>query len=159
MARSLFNQMVNAVTDHDEYFYSNIDCTGREGISPLIKCTSAIRQLAYDVNASFLDEYMQIRKYARRDHGSNPFILLEAVASQDLWICHSFFSVAGSNNDIKVLYQSHLFNNLKTGQALEIPFVANGVSYPCGYYLVDGIYLELAPLVKSIPELANDDHK
>ncbi|GKF58354.1 hypothetical protein Tco_0171891, partial [Tanacetum coccineum] len=35
----------------------NPDCAGREGISPLIKCTSAIRQLAYGVNASFLDEY------------------------------------------------------------------------------------------------------
>ncbi|GJS15344.1 ALP1-like protein [Tanacetum coccineum] len=42
---------------------------------------------------------------------------------------------------------------------LEIPFVANGVTYPSGYYLVDGIYPELAPLVKTIPEPADDDHK
>nr|GEY36197.1 hypothetical protein [Tanacetum cinerariifolium] len=35
-------------------------------ISPLIKCTFAIRQLAYDVNASFLDEYMQISKRSSR---------------------------------------------------------------------------------------------
>nr|GEY31290.1 putative reverse transcriptase domain-containing protein [Tanacetum cinerariifolium] len=137
-------------------FHSNTDCTEREGISSLIKCTSAIRQLAYDVNATFLDEYMQISErlssksldyfcqaimdiygpeylrkltvtdientlsasrrkarvfgmlgsldctdlewfgcpytfkwqYVRRDHGSNSFILLEAVASQDLWIWH-----------------------------------------------------------------------
>ncbi|GJY70639.1 ALP1-like protein isoform X1 [Tanacetum coccineum] len=127
MARPLFNRIVN-------------------------ECTSAIRHLTYDVNASFLDEYMQISErtsrtaldhfcqavmdvygpeylrkptvtdieklyrhheekhgfsgmlgsldctdwewfgclyafkgqYVRRDHGSNPFILLEAVASQDL---------------------------------------------------------------------------
>nr|GEU54744.1 hypothetical protein [Tanacetum cinerariifolium] len=169
-------------------------------ISSLIKCTSAIRQLAYDLNGNFLDEYMQISErssrmaldhfceavmeiyghkflrkstvtdieklyrhheekhgfskmigsldctdwkwfdclyafkgqYVRRDHGSNPFILLEAVASQDLWIWHAFF---------------------------EIPFVANGVSYPSGYYLVDGIYSELAPLVKTILEPADDGHK
>ncbi|GJS89413.1 ALP1-like protein [Tanacetum coccineum] len=31
--------------------------------------------------------------------------------------------------------------------------------YPSGYYLVDGIYPELAPLVKTIPEPADDDHK
>ncbi|GKD95381.1 ALP1-like protein isoform X1 [Tanacetum coccineum] len=169
-----------------------------QDIFPLIKCTSAIRQLKYGVNASFLDEYMQISErssrmaldhfceafidiygpkylrkptewfgcpyafkgqYVRRDHGLNPFILLEVVASQDLWIWHVFFGVVGSNNDINVLYQSPLFNDLKTGRASKIPFVANGVSYPSGYYLVDGIYPELAPLVKTIPEPAGDDHK
>nr|GEU29624.1 hypothetical protein [Tanacetum cinerariifolium] len=43
--------------------------------------------------------------------------------------------------------------------APEIIFVANGVSYPSGYYLVDGIYPELTPLFKTIPEPADDDHK
>lgn len=227
MARPLYNRIVNAVTNHSAYFQGNPDCSGREGISSLIKCTAAIRQLAYGVSASFLDEYMQISErtsresldnfcevvmqifgpeylrkptvtdveklyrhheakhgfpgmlgsldctdwewfgcpyaykaqYVRRDHGPNPFILLEAVASQDLWIWHAFFGVAGSNNDINVLYQSPLFNDLKTGRAPEVPFVANGVSYPHGYYLVDGIYPELAPLVKTITEPADDDHK
>nr|GEX38448.1 hypothetical protein [Tanacetum cinerariifolium] len=65
-------------------------------------------------------------KYVRRDHGLNPFILLEAVAS---------------------------------GQAPEIPFVANGITYLWGYYLVDRIYPELATLVKTIPEQTDDDHK
>nr|GEU72379.1 hypothetical protein [Tanacetum cinerariifolium] len=166
MALPLFNRIVTAITNYDPFFHNNTDCTGREGISPLIKCTSAIRQLAYGVNGTFLDEYMQISErssrmaldhfceavmeiygpeilrkptewlgcpyafkgqYVRRDHGSNPFILIEAVASQDLWIWHAFFGVAGSNNDINVLYQSPLFNDLKTGPAPEIPFVANGV--------------------------------
>ncbi|GJU42998.1 hypothetical protein Tco_1200264 [Tanacetum coccineum] len=65
MARPLFNRIVTAVTNHDPYFHNSIDCTGREGISPLIKCTSAIRQLTYGVNASFLDEYMQISERSR----------------------------------------------------------------------------------------------
>nr|GEU75592.1 hypothetical protein [Tanacetum cinerariifolium] len=196
MARPLFNRIVTAVTNHDSYFYNNTYCTGRECIFPLIKCTFAIRQLAYGMNGSFLDEYIQISerssrmaldhfcevvieiygpeflrkptfgclyafkgKYVRRDHGSNPFILLEVVASQDLWKWHAFFGVAGSNNVINVLYQSPLFNDLKTGRASEITFMANGVSYLSGYYLVDGIYSELAPLVKTIPEPADDDHK
>ncbi|GJS66360.1 ALP1-like protein [Tanacetum coccineum] len=204
MARPLFNRIVNEVTNHDAYFHNNIDSIRGEGIFALIKCTFTIRQLAYDVNVSFLDEYMQIifeethgadieklyrhheekhgfsgmlgsldctdwewfgcpyafkAQYVRRDHGSNPFILLEVVASQDLWIWHAFFGVVGSNNDINVLYQSPLFNDLKTGRAPEIPFVANGVTYRCGYYLVDGIYPELAPLVKTIPEPSDDDHK
>jgi hypothetical protein len=50
-------------------------------------------------------------------------------------------------------------NDLKQGIASEIPFVANGVTYPFGYYLVDGIYPKLATLVKTIPEPSNDDHK
>ncbi|GJY01833.1 retrovirus-related pol polyprotein from transposon TNT 1-94 [Tanacetum coccineum] len=154
MARPLFSRIVNAVTNHDACFQSNNECTGKAAISSLIKCTSAIRQLTYDVSASFLDEYMQISerssclaldhfcqavmeiygpeflrkptvtdieklyrhhkekhgfprmlgsldckdwewfgcpyafkaKYVRRDHGPNPFILLEVDASQDLWI-------------------------------------------------------------------------
>ncbi|GJT28162.1 hypothetical protein Tco_0908437 [Tanacetum coccineum] len=60
MARPLFNEIVTAVIDHDPFFRNNFDCTGKEGISGLLKCTSAIRQLAYGVHAEFLDEYMQI---------------------------------------------------------------------------------------------------
>nr|GEZ97321.1 protein ALP1-like [Tanacetum cinerariifolium] len=63
------------------------------------------------------------------------------------------------NNDINVLYQNPLFNDFKIGRAPKILFVANDVSYPSGYYLVDGIYPELAPLVKMIPKPADDDHK
>ncbi|GJZ76807.1 ALP1-like protein [Tanacetum coccineum] len=36
-------------------------------------------------------------QFSRGDSGSEPFILLEAVASQDLWIWHAFFGVAGHN--------------------------------------------------------------
>ncbi|GJR90206.1 retrotransposon protein, putative, ty1-copia subclass [Tanacetum coccineum] len=107
----------------------------------------------------FCYPYRQKGQYVRRDHGSNPLILLEVVASQDLWICHAFFGVSGSNNDINVLHQSPLFNNLKPERAPEIPFVANGVTYPWGYYLVDGIYPELVTFVKTIPEPSDDDHK
>nr|GEW15271.1 hypothetical protein [Tanacetum cinerariifolium] len=126
MARPLFNEIVTVVIDHDPFFRSNMDYARRQGISGLLKCASAIRQLAYGVYADFLDEYMKpivtdIEKlyrhhkekhgfpemlgsldctawewfgcpyafkahYVRRDHSPNPFILLEAVASQDLWI-------------------------------------------------------------------------
>ncbi|GJY06768.1 hypothetical protein Tco_0373822 [Tanacetum coccineum] len=60
MARPLFNEIVTAVIDHDPFFRNNFDCTRKEGIFGLLKCTSAIRQLTYDVHAEFLDEYMQI---------------------------------------------------------------------------------------------------
>nr|GEZ28855.1 protein ALP1-like [Tanacetum cinerariifolium] len=63
------------------------------------------------------------------------------------------------DNDINVLHQSSLFNDLKTGQAPKISFVANSVTYPWGYYLVDGIYSKLVTLVKTILEPSDDDHK
>nr|GEU42776.1 hypothetical protein [Tanacetum cinerariifolium] len=64
-----------------------------------------------------------------------------------------------SNNDINVLHQSLIFNDLKTGQASEIYFVANGVTYPWRYYLVDGIYPELVKLITTIQEPSDDDNK
>ncbi|GKC99829.1 ALP1-like protein, partial [Tanacetum coccineum] len=36
---------------------------------------------------------------------------------------------------------------------------ANGVTYPWGYYLVDGIYPELLTFAKTNPEPSDDDHK
>ncbi|GKA02284.1 ALP1-like protein isoform X1 [Tanacetum coccineum] len=159
MARLFFNWLVNEVSNHSSLCRDNIDCTGKEGISPLLNCTSAICQLTYNINADFLDEYLQIWQYVGRDHGPNPFILLEVVESQDLWIWHAFFGLARPNNEINVVYQSSLFNDLKTGRAPEIPFVANDVTYPWEYYLVDVIYPELATFVKTILEPTNDDNK
>ncbi|GJY92457.1 transcription factor, MADS-box [Tanacetum coccineum] len=42
---------------------------------------------------------------------------------------------------------------------LEIPFVANDVTYPLGYYLCGGIYPEWVPFVMSVSNLAEDDYK
>ena len=41
-----------------------------------------------------------------------PTIILEAVASNDLWIWHVFFGMPDSHNDINVLHRSPLFDNL-----------------------------------------------
>ncbi|GJW54929.1 ALP1-like protein [Tanacetum coccineum] len=210
MSRSLFTGIVEEVTLQCAFFREKEDCTGKLGISPLIKCTSAIRQLAYGTVPDALDEYLQmgnatsrqcleyfctciilifgpefLRKptlidverlyafhenkhallgmlgsldctdwawfgcpivhkahYCRRDHGPDPFILLEDVASNNLWIWHALFGVSGSNNDINVTQRSPLLNDLKQGKALEVSFVANDITYPWGYYLCDGIYPE-----------------
>ncbi|GJS17528.1 hypothetical protein Tco_0412000 [Tanacetum coccineum] len=58
MSRTLFNRIVHEVTNHSSFFRDNIDCTGKEGISSLMKCTSVIRQLAYNIVPDFLDEYL-----------------------------------------------------------------------------------------------------
>jgi hypothetical protein len=41
-------------------------------------------------------------------HHTPTVILLEAVASKDLWIWHAFFGLLGSLNDINVLHRSSI---------------------------------------------------
>jgi hypothetical protein len=53
-----------------------------------------------------------------------PTIILEVVASNDLWIWHAFFIVADSNNDINVLQQSNIFIKELKGQAPQVPYMA-----------------------------------
>ncbi|XP_057447831.1 uncharacterized protein LOC130739527 [Lotus japonicus] len=88
-------------------------------------------------------------QYTRGDHGK-PTIMLEAVTSQDLWIWHAFFGIAGSNNDINVLNQSPVFNDVLSGNAPMVNFSVNGTMYHMGYYLADGIYPPWSTFVKTI---------
>ena len=81
-------------------------------------------------------------------HHGVPSLVLEAVASQDLWIWHAYFGVAGSNNDKNVLDQSPIFDDMLQGKAPDAPFHVNGHLYKFGYYLADGIYPPYATIVK-----------
>ncbi|GKD24037.1 ALP1-like protein [Tanacetum coccineum] len=126
-----------------------------------MKCTSAIRQMAYRAVPDALDEYLQIgattarkslrlfckaimelydwpwencpvaykAQFSKGDHEPDPFILLEVIASNDLWIWHAIFGVSGMNNDVNVLRQSPNFNDLKSGKAPDVPFMATNVPY------------------------------
>nr|XP_043630217.1 protein ALP1-like [Erigeron canadensis] len=87
-------------------------------------------------------------QYTRGDKG-HPTIMLEAVASYDLWLWHAYFGPAGSNNDINVLNESDLFDQLLQDRAPAVNFTVNGQQFTKGYYLADGIYPEWATLVKS----------
>nr|GEY21413.1 protein ALP1-like isoform X1 [Tanacetum cinerariifolium] len=107
-----------------------------------------------------LIDYVAFRaQFCKSDHGSNPFILLKALASQDLWIWRAFFCVSGVNNDMNVLRQNHIFNDHKSEKALEVTFVATEVTYKRGCYLTDEIYLEWFVLIKFISNPGSIDHK
>ena len=67
-------------------------------------------------------------------------MILEAVATHDLWIWHSYFGVVGANNDINVLNHSPLSIQALKGEAPQVHFAVNGKQYNNSYYLTDGIY-------------------
>ncbi|GJZ75387.1 transcription elongation factor SPT6 [Tanacetum coccineum] len=193
------------------------DATGLPGFSVVMKCTSAIRQLAYGVTPNALDEYLQMGNHCARDcldfftmcviqlflpeylrkpdfndiqnlytannnihgfpgmlksidcmhwewrnclkswHGQfasgdkkHQTIMLEAVASYDLWIWHAFFGVAGANNDLTVLNNSSLFDDFFDDITPVAPFECNGITFEKGYLLADGIYPQWSSFVKSL---------
>jgi hypothetical protein len=76
------------------------------------------------------------------DRGKHPSMILEVVASHDLWIWHAYFSMPGSNNDIDVLHKSPIFPGYLRGRSTLVSFAVNGRTYNMGYYLADGIYPE-----------------
>lgn len=84
-------------------------------------------------------------------HAREPTIILEAVASSDLWIWHAFFGLPGSHNDINVLERSFVFSELAQGRAPPVNYIVNGNEYTMGYYLADGIYPQWATFVKTLP--------
>ncbi|XP_047942801.1 uncharacterized protein LOC125189582 [Salvia hispanica] len=44
----------------DEYFQQHQDAAHRSGLSPLMKCTVTLRQLAYDTTTDMFDEYLHV---------------------------------------------------------------------------------------------------
>ncbi|XP_048633966.1 putative nuclease HARBI1 [Brassica napus] len=87
-------------------------------------------------------------QYARGS--GKPTIVLEAVASQDLWIWHAFFGPPGTLNDINVLDRSPVFDDILEGRAPRVRYMVNGHMYKLAYYLTDGIYPNWSTFIQSI---------
>ncbi|KAL9684975.1 hypothetical protein QQ045_022419 [Rhodiola kirilowii] len=88
-----------------------------------------------------------------------PTIILEAVASYDTWIWHSFIGVPEAQNDLNVLHQSDIFDPLLAGISPQVTYKVNGSTYTNSYYLADGIYPRYSSFVKSIPNPQTEAEK
>ncbi|GJS46282.1 ALP1-like protein [Tanacetum coccineum] len=79
MSFTLFNKIVNIILSYDvepipeyfTYFKPRYDATGRLRIGPILKCTSTIRQLAYDIAPDAFDEYLQVAERTSREFLDN----------------------------------------------------------------------------------------
>ncbi|XP_058722214.1 uncharacterized protein LOC131620313 [Vicia villosa] len=216
MKKNVFLRIVGDLSSSDNYFTQRVDAANKEGISPLAKCTTAMRMLAYGVAADAVDEYIKIGgttaleclrrfckgiirlyeqvylraptqddlqrilhvsemrgfpgmigsidcmhwewkncpkawegQFTRGDKGTTT-VILEAVASHDLWIWHAFFGCPGTLNDINVLDRSPVFDDVEQGKAPSVNFFVNQRPYNMAYYLADGIYPSYPTFVKSI---------
>ena len=64
--------------------------------------------------------------------GKSASIILEAVASYDLWIWHAFFGMPGSHNDINVLHRSPILSRYANGEQPPVSFTVNENTYDMG---------------------------
>ena len=60
MNKPLFMRIVNRISNEVEFFRQKRDALGRLSLSPLQKCTAAIRVLAYGSAADAVDEYLRL---------------------------------------------------------------------------------------------------
>ncbi|KAI3680915.1 hypothetical protein L6452_35694 [Arctium lappa] len=131
MQRPLFLRIVEGVKNHDRFFESGTDCTRRSKLSPLQKCTAAIRMLAYGVAADVVDEYLRIgetitikcvKKFARAIIAvfGDEYLRRPNVADLQrlLHIGHQR-GFPGTLNDINVLDRSPIFHDVLERKAPE----------------------------------------
>ncbi|XP_056864311.1 uncharacterized protein LOC130511373 [Raphanus sativus] len=66
MNKPLFLRIVHRLSTEVPYFQATEDAAGRRSLSPLQKCTAAIRRLAYGGGADTVDEYVRLGETTAR---------------------------------------------------------------------------------------------
>ncbi|XP_052109233.1 uncharacterized protein LOC127741218 [Arachis duranensis] len=145
MRRHVFLWIVDALSNVYPYFQQSVDATGRRDLSPLQKCTAAIRILAYGVVADVVDGYVRIGKsttieclekfvegvisvfedeYLRKSNPND--VALTACIGNEKIVQRRGKVFSGSNNDINVLDRSPVFDDILNDRAPEMVFILNG---------------------------------
>ncbi|XP_074267325.1 uncharacterized protein LOC141590653 [Silene latifolia] len=141
--------------------------SGRESISSLQKCTTALRILAYGEGADRTDEYCRLgelttfvalEKFTEtvidafgaeylRSPNANDFQRLLQIGA------HRGFPriMERSCNELTILHRSPIFDYMMNGRAPRVNYMVNGSHYNTGYYLTDEIYPQWTTFIQSIP--------
>ncbi|XP_010687133.1 uncharacterized protein LOC104901279 [Beta vulgaris subsp. vulgaris] len=165
----VFLRIMESVVASYVWFTQKRDATGQLGLSPLQKCTTAIRMLAYGVATDSLDEYVRISEsiarialmkftkgvitkfgaeYLRRPTPDDLARLLRF--GEERGFSGMVGSIDCSCNDLNVLHQSLVFRDVLEGRAPPVQFTVNGNQYDKGYYVTDGIYPNWATFIQSV---------
>ncbi|XP_048635111.1 uncharacterized protein LOC106428127 [Brassica napus] len=169
MNKEVFMRIVDRLSENYPFFQQRRDAVGRLGLSPLQKCTAALRMLAYGCAADAVDEYLRLgestalscltnftegvidlfgEEYMRRPTPEDLQRLL------DIGEIRGFPGMIGSIdctlNDINVLDRSPVFDDILQGRAPRVQYLVNGHQYGLPYYLTDGIYPRWSTFIQSI---------
>ncbi|GJS72233.1 transcription elongation factor SPT6 [Tanacetum coccineum] len=96
-------QTVHPLPPHFDFFKVRPDATGIPGFSVIMKCTFAIRQLAYDITPNALDEYLQMGDHCAHD-------CLDFFTMCVIQLFMPEYLRKPNFNDIQKLYNAH--NNI-----------------------------------------------
>ncbi|XP_048605321.1 uncharacterized protein LOC125582910 [Brassica napus] len=169
MNKEVFMRIVDRLSENIPFFQQIRDAIGRLVLSPLQKCTAALRMLAYGCAADAVDEYLRLgestvlsclsnftegviqwfgAEYLRRPTPDDLQRLL------DIGEIRGFPGMIGSIdctlNDINVLDQSPVFDDILQGRAPRVQYVVNRHQYDLAYYLTDDIYPKWSTFIQSI---------
>uniref|UniRef100_A0A0D3AQE7 DDE Tnp4 domain-containing protein n=1 Tax=Brassica oleracea var. oleracea TaxID=109376 RepID=A0A0D3AQE7_BRAOL len=149
MNKPLFLHIVDRLSNEVQYFRETKDGLGRNSLSPLQKCTAAIRVLSYGSAADTVDEYLRLEYHGFPGMiGSIGCMHWEWKNCPTAWK-GQYARGSGTLNDINVLDRSPVFDDIINGQALNVIFSVNGHQYNMAYYLTDGIYLKWSIFIQS----------
>ncbi|XP_048624153.1 uncharacterized protein LOC106448291 [Brassica napus] len=159
MNKSLFLRIVERISNEVPYFQQRRDAARRNGLSPLQKCTAAIRMLAYGQSGDTYDEYLRLGDSTTRlclANFTDAIMLLfgdeylRSPTAEDLQRLIDVGEVRGFPGMIGSIDCMHWeWKNCPT--AWKVKFKVNNHTYRMAYYLTDGIDPNWSTFIQSIP--------
>ncbi|XP_048613533.1 uncharacterized protein LOC106399007 [Brassica napus] len=150
MNKSLFLRIVERLGNEVPYFQQRRNVHGRNGLSTLQKCTSAMRMLAYGRARDANDEYLRLG-------ASTAILCLENFAEAIIQVFGDEYQRKPTPEDLQRLLDSGeaqgfpgMIGSIDC-RAPKVKFKVNNHTYRMPYYLTDGIYPNWATFIQSIP--------